>query len=198
MECPSCRATVPEGGKFCMECGAPLPRACPVCGHPIAAAAKFCPECGASLTGDGAKPGLSQTTATTQQPAPAPVSSAAERRQLTVMFCDLVGSTALATRLDPEDLRAIIGAYHRRVAKVVGRYDGFIAKYMGDGVVVYFGYPQAHEEDAERAVRAGLKLAETMHRVRPRADVELQVCREKMFGCRSSWLARSAHGLRHG
>lgn len=102
--------------------------------------------------------------------------SSAERRQLTVMFCDLVGSTALASRLDPEDLREIIGAYHKRVAKVVGRYDGFIAKYMGDGVLVYFGYPQAHEDDGERAVRAGLKLTETIHRARPRAVVEpLQV-----------------------
>src|SRR6516162_9342076 len=80
----------------------------------------------------------------------------AERRQLTVMFCDLVGSTALSTRLDPEDLREVIGAYHRAVTEVVTEFDGFISRYMGDGVLVYFGYPQAHEEDAERAVRAGL------------------------------------------
>ncbi|AZO22207.1 adenylate/guanylate cyclase domain-containing protein [Mesorhizobium sp. M1E.F.Ca.ET.045.02.1.1] len=82
----------------------------------------------------------------------------AERRQLTVMFADLVGSTALATRLDPEDLRDIIGAYHRCVADTVARFGGFVAKYMGDGVLVYFGYPQAHENDAEQAVRAGLAL----------------------------------------
>jgi class 3 adenylate cyclase len=106
---------------------------------------------------------------------PVAAPSSAERRQLTVMFCDLVGSTALATRLDPEDLREVIGAYHRRVAKVVGRYDGFVAKYMGDGVLIYFGYPQAHEDDAERAVRAGLKLIRTMDRVRSRADVSLEV-----------------------
>jgi class 3 adenylate cyclase/predicted ATPase len=80
----------------------------------------------------------------------------AERRQLTVMFCDLVGSTALSARLDPEDLREIIGAYHRAVAEVVTRLDGFVSRYMGDGVLAYFGYPQAHEDDAERAVRAGL------------------------------------------
>ena len=84
----------------------------------------------------------------------------AERRQLTVMFCDLVGSTALSARLDPEDLRAVIGAYHRCVAKVIGRGGGFVAKYMGDGVLAYFGYPRADEHDAERAVRAGLKLVE--------------------------------------
>ena len=84
----------------------------------------------------------------------------AERRQLTVMFCDLVGSTALSARLDPEDLREVIGAYHRCVAKVIGRGDGFVAKYMGDGVLAYFGYPRADEHDAERAVRAALKLVE--------------------------------------
>jgi class 3 adenylate cyclase/predicted ATPase len=86
----------------------------------------------------------------------------------------LVGSTALAARLDPEDLREVIGAYHRRVAKVVGRYDGFVAKYMGDGVLIYFGYPQAHEDDAERAVRAGLKLVATMDKLPTRTEVALQ------------------------
>jgi class 3 adenylate cyclase/predicted ATPase len=82
----------------------------------------------------------------------------AERRQLTVMFSDLVGSTALSARMDPEDLREIISAYQRCVADIVRRFGGFVAKYMGDGVLVYFGYPQAHEDDAERAVRAGLEL----------------------------------------
>src|SRR6516165_8784683 len=80
----------------------------------------------------------------------------AECRQLTVMFCDLAGSTALSTRLDPEDLREVIAAYHRAVADVVKGFDGFVAKYMGDGVLIYFGYPRAHEDDAERAVQAGL------------------------------------------
>src|SRR5436190_15424054 len=89
----------------------------------------------------------------------------AERRQLTVMFCDLVGSTALAGRHDPEDLRELIGAYHRCVAETVGRFAGFVAKYMGDGVLVYFGYPQAHEDDAERAVRAGLAVIDAIGRL---------------------------------
>ncbi|MDX0008321.1 adenylate/guanylate cyclase domain-containing protein, partial [Sinorhizobium meliloti] len=90
------------------------------------------------------------------RPSVSPIHSEAERRQLTVMFCDLVGSTALSARLDPEDLRQSIVAYRACATEIVGRYDGFVAKYMGDGVLVYFGYPQAHEEDAERAVRAGL------------------------------------------
>jgi class 3 adenylate cyclase/tetratricopeptide (TPR) repeat protein len=91
------------------------------------------------------------------------------------MFCDLVGSTALSARLDPEDLREMIGTYHRRVAKVVDRYDGFVAKYMGDGVLIYFGYPRAHEDDAERAVKCGLKLAGTMDKVLSRTEPPLQV-----------------------
>jgi len=89
-----------------------------------------------------------------------PVQADAERRQLTVMFCDLVGSTALSSRLDPEDLRGIIGAYHRCVAETAEGFDGFVARYMGDGVLVYFGYPQAHEDDAERATRCGLALVD--------------------------------------
>jgi class 3 adenylate cyclase/predicted ATPase len=91
--------------------------------------------------------------------------SAAERRQLSVMFCDLVGSTALSARLDPEDLREVIAAYHRTVAEIVVGFDGFVAKYMGDGVLVYFGYPQAHEDDAERAVRAGLDVIDAVGRL---------------------------------
>ena len=86
----------------------------------------------------------------------------AERRQLTVMFADLVGSTALSARLDPEELRDVIGAYHRRCAEVITSSGGFVAKYLGDGVLAYFGYPQAHEEDAERAVRAGLALIDAV------------------------------------
>jgi class 3 adenylate cyclase/tetratricopeptide (TPR) repeat protein len=93
------------------------------------------------------------------------VGAEAERRQLTVMFCDLVGSTALSARLDPEDLREVIAAYHRAVADVVGSFDGFVSRYMGDGVLVYFGYPQAHEDDAERAVRAGLGAIDAVGRL---------------------------------
>jgi class 3 adenylate cyclase len=100
---------------------------------------------------------------------------AAERRQLTVMFCDLVGSTALSTRFDPEDLRELIGAYHRAVADTVGRFDGFVAKYMGDGVLVYFGYPQAHEDDAERSVRAGLAVIEAVGRLPARPDLRVRL-----------------------
>jgi class 3 adenylate cyclase/predicted ATPase len=103
-----------------------------------------------------------------QAPKDSPGSSAslsAERRQLTVMFCDLVGSTELSSRLDPEDLREVIATYHRAVSQVVAGFDGFVAKYMGDGVLIHFGYPQAHEEDAERAVRAGLGSIDAVGRL---------------------------------
>ena len=99
----------------------------------------------------------------------------AERRQLTVMFCDLVGSTALSARLDPEDMREIIGAYHRCCADLITKAGGFVARYMGDGVLAYFGYPQAHEHDAERAVRAGLALVEAVPKLKTAAGVPLQV-----------------------
>ena len=98
-------------------------------------------------------------------PASAAEAAGAERRLLTVMFCDLVGSTELATRLDPEDLRDIIAKYHACVAEVLTRFGGFVAKYMGDGILAYFGYPQAHEEDAEQAVRAGLAIVAAMARL---------------------------------
>src|SRR4029079_17438499 len=100
---------------------------------------------------------------------------AAERRQVTVMFSDLVGSTALSARMDPEDLREIISAYQKCVAEIVQRFGGFVAKYMGDGVLVYFGYPQAHEDDAERAVRAALELIVGVAALTTRAPLQSRV-----------------------
>ena len=100
---------------------------------------------------------------------------AAERRHLTVMICDLVGSTALSARLDPEDLRGVIGAYHTCIAEVIGRYQGIIARYMGDGVLVYFGYTQAHEDDAAQGVRAGLALVDAVANLRTDFDAALKV-----------------------
>jgi class 3 adenylate cyclase/tetratricopeptide (TPR) repeat protein len=155
MECPSCKADVPDGSKFCNHCGTAVPIRCAACGAQNRAGSKFCSECGASMVAptDGSHAAAPTVTSALQQPV-----SSAERRQLTVMFCDLVGSTALSTRLDPEDTREIISAYHRCCAETITRSGGFVAKYMGDGLLAYFGYPQAHEDDAERAVRTGLAL----------------------------------------
>jgi class 3 adenylate cyclase/predicted ATPase len=116
----------------------------------------------------------------TSKPAVKPVAPSAprdfaERRQVTVMFSDLVGSTALSARMDPEDLREVISAYQKCIAETVQRFGGFVAKYMGDGVLVYFGYPQAHEDDAERAVRAGLELVAAVSGLKTHATLQTRV-----------------------
>ena len=114
--------------------------------------------------------------ATTTSSSPnAPPEDRAERRQVTVMFSDLVGSTALSARMDPEDLREVISAYQKCVAETVERFGGFVAKYMGDGVLIYFGYPQAHEDDAERAVRAGLELVAAVSALKTLAPLQTRV-----------------------
>ena len=113
-----------------------------------------------------------EPTVTPTEPKP---QDAAERRQVTVMFSDLVGSTALSARMDPEDLREVISAYQKCVAETVERFGGFVAKYMGDGVLVYFGYPQAHEDDAERAVRAGLGLVAAVGAQQSHAGLQTRV-----------------------
>src|SRR5262249_20379707 len=99
----------------------------------------------------------------------------AERRHLTVMICDLVGSTALSTRLDPEDMNAVIDAYHAACARIMLPYDGFIGEFRGDGILAYFGYPRAHEDDAERTVRAGLDIIAAVARLETRAAEPLAV-----------------------
>jgi class 3 adenylate cyclase len=118
--------------------------------------------------------GTGETPVSSKDPTPAPRADA-ERRQVTVMFSDLVGSTALSARMDPEDLRELISAYQRCVGETVGRFGGFVAKYMGDGVLVYFGYPQAHEDDAERAVRAGLELVSAVTALKTRVVLQARV-----------------------
>src|SRR5262249_42456149 len=112
-------------------------------------------------TGNAATPpGPPPPSSLSTMPEAASTSPEAERRQLTVLFCDLVDSTVLASQLDPEDLRAVVRAYQDTCAKVIARYEGHIAQYLGDGLLVYFGYPLAHEDDAQRAVRAGLGIVE--------------------------------------
>ncbi len=154
MECLNCRATLAEGAKFCSECGMPVSLACPACGHVCGAPAKFCPECGARVAPGGVNPATSPAAPSLRDG----TGEHAERRQLTVLFCDLVGSTEMSAHLDPEDLRTVIGTYHQCVADTVEQFGGFVARFMGDGALVYFGFPQSHEDNAERAVRAALAL----------------------------------------
>ncbi len=160
MECPNCGATV-SAGKYCTNCGAPLSGHCPSCGTDNPSGARFCAECGAALNGTR-QPAAAPRTAVTVAPTTPAATVEAERRQLTIMFCDLVGSTELSRRLDPEDMSALIRAYQNTVAGELARFEGHVAKYMGDGVLAYFGWPKAHEDDAERAVRAGLALTQAV------------------------------------
>jgi predicted ATPase/class 3 adenylate cyclase len=144
MHCSNCGFANPEGIKFCGHCGAPLQKSCPACGFANPANFNFCGQCATPLT--------PHQSPITNSPSPA------ERRHLTVMFCDLVGSTPLSEQLDPEELRDLIQSYQQAAAEVIQRYDGAIAQYLGDGLLIYFGYPQAHEDDARRAILASLGI----------------------------------------
>ena len=168
MQCPACKAEVPVGSKFCGQCGTALPVACPACSHPNPVTAKFCSTCGASLS-----PGARQS-ATPSAAAKASTSSAAERRQLTIMFCDMVGSSALATQLDPEEQRDVIASFQSCCSTEIKRLGGTVAQYLGDGVLAYFGYPTAHEHDAERAIRAGLAIIDGVGRL-PSAKLQTRI-----------------------
>jgi len=169
LACPSCQAPNRSGRKFCARCGERLPAACAACGFVNEPGEDFCGGCGirVATTADGSVVPTAEPPAVapalrpiTSSPPPVAPRDEAERRQLTVMFCDLVGSTGLSTRLDAEDVRDLMRAYQERTASHVGAFDGFIARYMGDGILVYFGYPRAHEDDAERAVRAALAIVD--------------------------------------
>jgi class 3 adenylate cyclase len=150
MRCSKCGSDNRAGRKFCTSCGTPLVAACPKCGAPIQPDERFCGECGAGLVDAG--------TAKPEEIARGTVSRGGERRHLTVLFCDLVGSTEIAAQLDPEEWRELVASYHRAAAEAITRYGGHVAKYLGDGVMAYFGWPEAHENDAERAARAGLAI----------------------------------------
>ena len=136
MKCPSCQAECPADAKFCSQCGRKFERACHECGGPVDPADRFCGECGASLLRDGA-------SAATEP----------DRRPITALFCDLVGSTSLSVAMDPEDLRDLIRSYQERSAHIIARFGGYISRFMGDGILLWFGYPAAQEDAAERAAR---------------------------------------------
>ena len=160
MRCTSCGSENPDSKRFCGDCGSPLSNRCARCGVENPAGQKFCGDCGADLSQPTAAP-LSA----------APISSEhgesheapeGERRQLTVMFCDVVGSTPLSERLDPEELCELMRSYQEVCVRAITSFDGYVAQYLGDGVLAYFGYPAAHEDAAARAARAGLAIVEKL------------------------------------
>jgi class 3 adenylate cyclase/tetratricopeptide (TPR) repeat protein len=171
MRCQNCSAENPQGAKFCIQCAAPLSRKCGRCGADNPAEAKFCAQCATPLDA------VVQTRA---EGKPGGGGLSGERRHLTVLFCDLVGSTALAAQLDPEEWRAIVADYHRAAAQAIEHFGGYVAHYLGDGVMAYFGYPEAHDNDAERALRAGLALLDAIARlneqtVRPKLSARVGI-----------------------
>jgi class 3 adenylate cyclase/predicted ATPase len=167
MECLRCGNDIAEGKRFCGDCGAPASLDCGACGVGNLATKTFHAGCGAPLGGPPPAQGAGAARA-----------AAAERRQVTALFCDLVDPTRLSPRLDPEDLREVIAAYQASTADTVARFGGFVAQYahyIGDGVLAYFGYPHAHEDDAERAARTGLALVEAVSDVKTALEPPLQV-----------------------
>jgi class 3 adenylate cyclase/tetratricopeptide (TPR) repeat protein len=175
MSCPRCQAANPEGAKFCLNCGTALSTACPNCATPLSSGAKFCHNCGYAL----AKPPSNSAQARLRQHVPEELlgevetaragrSSESERRIVTVLFCDVQGSTALAEQFDPEEWVEIMnGAYEYLIAPVY-RYEGTLARLMGDAILAFFGAPTAHEDDPSRAVLSGLEMIEGIQAYRER------------------------------
>ncbi len=148
MRCSNCATDNAAGARFCNQCGRALRRRCLKCGFENLPESRFCAQCGSPLDGAAASEQREALTG--------------ERRHLTVLFCDLVGSTQLAAQVDPEEWRGTVAAYHRAAAGAIGRFGGHVAKYLGDGVMAFFGYPEAHDNDAERATRAGLGIVDAI------------------------------------
>ena len=162
MNCPSCGTPAVAGTKFCAECGTSLAGGCPSCGTQNVPGAKFCVECGTNLTATApvaAAPALTPESAAGPL---APPTGAAERRLVSVLFADLVGSTTLAEDRDPEETRELLTRYFDACNEVIARYGGSVEKFIGDAVMAVWGVPVAHEDDAERAVRAALDLVSTV------------------------------------
>src|SRR5271155_5389219 len=155
MHCPKCGAANRDGRKFCASCGAPLATECPKCGAANLPGERFCGECGAPLSApvDRSIPATASVEAS---------EVAGERRHLTILFCDLVGSVTLTAQLDPEEWRATVAGYQHVAAEAITRFGGEVVRYVGDGIMAFFGYPVAHDNDAERALRAGLAILDAI------------------------------------
>jgi class 3 adenylate cyclase/predicted ATPase len=162
MRCASCEHENLPDGRFCTKCGAQLGMRCGACGTQGAPEANFCGNCGASLQQAAPAGATAMAPGEGARRTDVDASPAGERRQLTVLFCDLVGSTPLSQQLDAEEWRDLIAAYQQAASGAVARFSGHVAQYLGDGLLVYFGWPTAHDDDPERAVRAGLAIVEAV------------------------------------
>ncbi len=175
MKCKTCSTAARDGQRFCEACGAALEKTCQSCGALAPAAARFCGACGSTFP---VEPSASAHAATRGESL-TPNSTEGERRQLTVLFADVVGATALSGRMDPEAFRTLLRAYQQVCVECADRYGGNVHQYAGDGVLVYFGYPTAHDNDAERAVLAGLDIVDGTRRLaadmRQRGEEEIFV-----------------------
>jgi class 3 adenylate cyclase/predicted ATPase len=169
VKCSACSFDNPEPSKFCGGCGRLLTRSCPACGSGNPSHFEFCGQCGTGLIDVPPSPGGTRPVSQIAGSPGAPPTDLrqAERRQVTVLFSDLVGSTAISGRFDPEDLRKLVRTYQTTCVTVIERFAGHVAQFLGDGILAYFGYPTAYEDDAERAVRAGLGILEAVERLGP-------------------------------
>ncbi|HEY7941221.1 MAG TPA: adenylate/guanylate cyclase domain-containing protein, partial [Candidatus Limnocylindrales bacterium] len=154
MICSNCATENKPGRRFCVECGASLAVGCPSCGTPFGPGEKFCGTCGTALTPEAGAAG----TAASAPAEPAATPPATERRLVSVLFADLVGFTPFAEKRDAEEVRATLDRYFALATDVIGRYGGTVEKFIGDAVMAVWGTPTAHEDDAERSVRAALDL----------------------------------------
>ncbi len=185
--CPACGAPHPSWRPECAHCGVRFGAPCASCGSLNLERARFCTNCGDRLAD---APSIAPTR-------DAPDRGEAERRRLTVLFCDVVGSTELASRLDPEELRDVLTVYQRAAASVVGRFEGHIAQYLGDGLLIYFGHPAAHEDDAQRAARAALSMLAAFQRVNARLESEYGVRLQVRIGIHSGLVVLGEIGAGH-
>ncbi|MBV9605141.1 MAG: AAA family ATPase, partial [Solirubrobacterales bacterium] len=202
--CPRCGTGNAPGAKFCVECGSSLATSCPECGHVTAPGQNFCADCGAALSprsastaqvapGDPSSPGDARAG-----PPPAPVlrrRDTAELRTVSVLFVDIVGYTALSERLDPEDVRDLLGHYFDAARRIVDRYGGTIEKFIGDAVMAVWGTPVAREDDVERAVRAALEIVDAVAALRHEVDAPTLEARAGVVTGQAALLVKPEEGV---
>jgi len=167
LHCPSCNAPNPTAARFCNQCAFSLAAVCAACGFLNRAGAQECGSCTAKLGVAAREPRRG---------------AEAERRQITVLFCDLVSSTTIARGLDAEDFRDLINEYQAICHEVVNEFGGHVAQYLGDGVMVYFGYPLAHEDDPQRATHAAIALVERIRTLNDRLQLDLPLVPQVRIG----------------